>query len=370
MRPRLSDSDIPSSYLPTLDGWRGVAILLVLFCHVHFSGNWSRLAQEYSALAVDLFFAISGLLITDRMLQEHAQTGRISLRGFYIRRVFRIFPAAFLFLAAVSLLCWLGLVPASRVQLLSAALFFRNYYYAVAPDGWFTGHFWSLSVEEHFYFFWPCLLILMGVSRARRITPWIAVAAAAWRTLDSRWHFVSAPSLINVLTRTDYCVDFLLWGCVAGLLLRRERAQMLLRRLIPAAWPAIGIVFLLLLVTFRPKGNIAAIALLMPTFLLATLLHQRSWLARMLESLPMRSVGRMSYSLYLWQQLFLINGRTPTLGPLQSFPLNLVIPIALAWCSHTFLEEPLRRYGKKLASRTNTDKTIETLPLGVAQTAD
>ena len=159
-----------SSYLPTLDGWRAIAISSVLVCHsLHFYGSpelvppqW-RLVNDVLArlgtFGVALFFAISGYLICTLLLVEREKTGQISLRSFYIRRVFRIIPPAFVYLGVLALLAAWGLIQLQRGELTSAALFYSNYW---TGKSWFTTHFWSLSLEEHFYMLWPGLLSLLG----------------------------------------------------------------------------------------------------------------------------------------------------------------------------------------------------------------
>src|SRR5689334_20159365 len=123
-----------SGYMPTLDGWRAVAALTVVGSHIC-SGNPAlpqpvrELASIAGWNAVSLFFGISGLLITSRLLEEETMRGEISLRGFYVRRACRILPAAWLYLAVVAALAWFGLIATSSQGLFSAGLFYRNYLY-------------------------------------------------------------------------------------------------------------------------------------------------------------------------------------------------------------------------------------------------
>src|SRR5258708_25275484 len=145
-------------YLPTLNGWRALAIFGVLICHAA-SVLWGvngthpddRLygLTRYGALGVDVFFGISGFLICTRLLQEEERTGRISLRNFYIRRAFRILPPYLLYLVVLAAIAGIGLITLHAMDFVSCLLFFRNY----VAGSWYTGHFWSLAVEEHFYFF-------------------------------------------------------------------------------------------------------------------------------------------------------------------------------------------------------------------------
>src|SRR5580704_3843554 len=154
-----------SRHIPTLDGWRALAILLVI---AHHAGTAFYGEKEYYASSptrfgiwgVPVFFGLSGILITKLLLEEFDRTGAISLKNFYIRRAFRILPPASLYVLCVAAL---GLV-VSRTEFVGSLLFFRNY----LPDsiaGLYTAHFWSLAVEEHFYLIWPGLLVWLGVRR-------------------------------------------------------------------------------------------------------------------------------------------------------------------------------------------------------------
>src|SRR5579871_2004433 len=197
--------------IPTLDGWRAVAILSVVAHHA-VTGFYTSEVDYYAhspavfgAFGVDVFFALSGLLITSLLLDECSETGRISLRGFYVRRAFRILPPYLLLLAAITVAgLW-----RSRSEIVGCLVFFRNYVPDASVGRW-TQHLWSLAVEEHFYLIWPGLLVLSGVKRGKTVAAALAIAIGAWRMLESqlahRWTDVQ-PHF-----RTDLRLDALLWG--------------------------------------------------------------------------------------------------------------------------------------------------------------
>ena len=122
---------------------------MVLCCHLSLPWNWFSEWHDYGKLGVDLFFGISGLLITSRLISEHEVTRRISLKHFYLRRAFRILPAALAYLIVISFLNVLGVFRVHPVDLLAGVFFFANYVHPTLPYFWYVGHFWSLSVEEH-----------------------------------------------------------------------------------------------------------------------------------------------------------------------------------------------------------------------------
>ncbi len=353
------------AYVRTLDGWRAVAIGAVLLCHggdaVFSAGGAlpSRLLYSLSrrgALGVDVFFGISGLLICGRLLEEEHQTGTISLRNFYVRRVFRILPAAFAYLAVVGALAAAGIIPVRLGGWLSCVFFFRNYMPS-SGSGWYTGHFWSLAVEEHFYLICPGLLLLCGPRRARIVVPLLAIAIAVWRVLD--FHSARLSALLpgpSFYERTDVRLDALFWGCWMALTLDAPASRDAFRRwLSPFVWTLLAAAYVAC-VAFAPPMAMMWEAILIPLLLAGTILHAGNPAGRILEHAAVRWIGRISYSLYLWQQLFLIpHELNRALGPLQVFPLNLVALMVCAVLSYYALEKPMIAYGRKLLESLDRD---------------
>jgi peptidoglycan/LPS O-acetylase OafA/YrhL len=353
---------LSSGYIPTLDGWRAIAILLVLVCHggdalfhatgVLPSGVLHRVTRHF-AFGVDIFFGLSGLLITSRLLAQWGTPPGALLRGFYVRRLFRILPPYLTYLAAVGLLAAAGWLPVSPSELLSCVLFVRNYL-PVELGGWYTGQFWSLAIEEHFYLLWPLLLLVLGSRRALWGAVGLALALAAWRSLEFRqqWLARALPG-VDFYTRTDIRLDGLLWGSGFALLLHRSQAvaERLRRWLTGPVWLGlVGAVVACLAV--QPPFSRLWCALLVPLLLLGTILRPGEWMGRLLESGPLRQVGRISYGLYVWQQLFLVavdapRSSQPVLALLQQWPLNFVAAFGLALLSHRFIETPLLTWGRR-----------------------
>jgi len=139
--------------IPSLDGLRAISIVLVMLSHLI---KWKHVSvpvlEAYGALGVHVFFVLSGFLITDLLLRERERTSSIDLPNFYLRRAFRIFPAAFVFLAVVTVLYW----PEMHWTHVAAAVFYVANMDLSRP--WIFGHLWSLSIEEQFYLLWPLAL--------------------------------------------------------------------------------------------------------------------------------------------------------------------------------------------------------------------
>jgi len=343
------------SHLPTLDGWRGVAILLVICCHVRWPWESAQSVAPYGALGVHVFFALSGFLITARLLDEYQRVGRVSWADFYIRRIFRILPPALVCLAVLALLGFgLHSIPFDRRQLTASLFFYRNYTILPADLGWYTGHFWSLAVEEHFYLLWPLLLGIFGIRRGMTVAAASAAVVVLWRGLDEHFGWVAAahPLLRGEPGRTDYRLDGLFWGCVAAYAWANPRARAVIARwsgsLAVLAVAALIVAFLV----WTPPGYVAVLAILMALLPLASLGRPTSWIGRLLESRPLAWIGHVSYSLYLWQQLFLPHATVPMLLPrIQVLPFNVALAFLVAWLSYVFVEQPAMRVGKILQQR-------------------
>ena len=172
----------------------------------------------YGARGVDLFFAISGILICTRLPEEEHIDGIIDIKRFYIRRLFRIQPAALAYLATISLMMALQAFSRTPKDVLYSALMVRNYFpLRTTPGDWYTAHFWSLAVEEHFYLLLPGFLV---VFRQRRVAilVFVLLILEAWRiiVLDH-----AQLQFGNLGMRTDLAALGILLSVLAALLLRR-----------------------------------------------------------------------------------------------------------------------------------------------------
>jgi peptidoglycan/LPS O-acetylase OafA/YrhL len=335
--------------IPVLDGWRGVAIALVIAHHVgqnvtvseavYYTQNVTRFGQ----FGVDIFFGLSGLLITRLLLQEQSDSGTFSLPQFYIRRTFRILPPLLAYLAAFTVL---GLWK-SNLEFVSSLLFFRNY---VPPrvTGFSSGHLWSLAVEEHFYLLWPGLLALSGPRHAKRLASGLALLFGLWHALAPHvapWLFPEVP----LLFRTDVRLDALLWGCLAACLLHDTKDDQKFAALLPMpAWIVAAALLVVSIPFYTALASVWA-AVLLPLILVWTLLHRNSGISRVLGWAGLAWLGRISYSLYLWQQLFLPPGWQPTSLWWRHWPWNLVAALTTATLSYYLVEKPLITVGRRLS---------------------
>lgn len=358
-------------YLPTLDGWRSIAIVLVLFSHASESilstlqVTWisdPHGLKQLGLLGVQIFFGLSGFLITSKLLEEEARAGQVSLSSFYIRRAFRILPAALTFLSVVGLLSLAGVLTVSLGRWFSTLFFAANY--TSAEHSWYLGHFWSLAVEEHFYFLWPAAFLLLRSTRQRLILVLsLALLVALWRAVDFKFQLTGATAAV-FWGRTDIQADGILWGVLLALLYADPVWKPRLRQWLVAPLTVPAMVATVLFMEWLPAPDwklsfawISVKAMLLPLLVLATMIRPSAWPGRLLESPIFRWVGRLSYSLYLWQQLFLVwdADRVPGLGVLQTFPINLLAVFACALLSLTLVENPCIALGHRVAKRFKKD---------------
>ena len=335
--------------IAVLDGWRAVAIALVLAHHVgqgfyssqdSYAGDITR----FGAFGVDIFFGLSGLLITRLLLEEWNATGGFHLRQFYVRRAFRILPPVLVYLSVFTA----SGLSKSTTEVVSSLLFFRNYVPS-GLTGFSTGHLWSLAVEEHFYLLWPGLLALLGPKRSRQSALWLALGFGLWRMIESQLATPLFPE-VPAHFRTDLRLDALLWGCLVAFLLNGSSEQEKFIR--QTRWPywLAAFVFVICCVRYYSPLSSVGVALLIPVILGGTLVHPRWWISRALSWRPLAWLGRISYSLYLWQELFLTPGWNRALQLWRHWPWNLAASLAAAIASYYLIETPLIRTGRRLAS--------------------
>jgi peptidoglycan/LPS O-acetylase OafA/YrhL len=349
----LRHGDPTEGFRPDLEGLRAVAVVLVLLYHASVPG----FAGGY--VGVDVFFVLSGFLITGLLLREVRRTGSVSLPTFYARRARRLLPAAALVLL-VTIIAAVLVMPALRVpdvagDAASAALYVSNMRFAIQATDYLQAdlapspilHFWSLSVEEQFYVFWPAIVLLVARARGdfdRRIgivavcITVVSLALSVWLTqANAPWAFFSLP------TRA--------WELGLGASLAISAAWL---RRIPerpaaiAAWAGLAMVAIsgVLLNTETPFPGVAA---LLPTIGSALVIaggFRQAALApgRWLSMAIPRFLGRISYSLYLWHWPLLI---LPAVAldarlPWWSRGALVLVAIVLAAITQRWVEDPIR----------------------------
>jgi peptidoglycan/LPS O-acetylase OafA/YrhL len=216
LNARLSTS-LSQKKIPSLDGLRAVAVLLVIFHHLH-------VPFSPEGRGVLTFFVLSGFLITWMLLNESERTGDVSIRNFYVRRILRIFPAFYVFLILSIAARWLTVSWPNRSLLydyLSAFFYTINYRLALTPHVAHTAqHTWALSVEEQFYLLWPCAFVAFH-KKLRRLT-YVLVAAIVLTNIYRLVLYFGFHAREKWLTYSfDTRADHILVGCLLAVLLKR-----------------------------------------------------------------------------------------------------------------------------------------------------
>ena len=345
-------------HMPSLDGWRAFSILLVLGGHCintyNFPAEWAPAFGWLfdGSFGVRCFFLISGFLITTLMLRETAGKGKLSLRGFYLRRAIRILPVYCAFLAVVAVLEWSTTFSNSRLQWIHLVTFTTNFSFA---SNWLTGHTWSLSCEEQFYLLWPVLYLFLTNDVARRRGVYLFVSTMVvcpiWR-VAAYTEVIPDPgySLPNYL-------DTLAVGCMLAYVhpwLGRNVGSLHARSITILSVFAVAIPYVL---EHSQKFGILTIPMAYPFqafglawFISLSVHYPTTGLFSMLNAKPVIWLGTLSYSIYIWQQLFCTDpsvfGWKTTW--FQSFQLWIPASLVTACTSYYLLERPFLRVRRLL----------------------
>jgi peptidoglycan/LPS O-acetylase OafA/YrhL len=375
----ISPAWLDQGHIPSLDGIRCLAVLMVIYAHAHLPldriAALNPLKGRCGFLGVQIFFVLSGFLITTLMLREIQRTGRLSLRQFYLRRVLRIVPAYLAYLAVLAVLGMCGQTNLGGRHWLALGTYTVNFLPSSLPEP--IAHIWSLSVEEHFYLLWPLVMATGTLARSRK-----AVLACMVCTLGLRWLVLftfpekNCPVDLWTITR----IDDIAVGCLLAFLARDPiwrrhldaltarntslglllvffvTSQLCFSRVIGARLFAPAV--LKLLIGIANNVNTLTIALLM----WAVLSRPHSAVAKVLNRPLPRFLGVISYSLYLWHPLFCEGGS----GLLREFPQNLVLIFLAAYLSYTFIERPFLAIKKGLAAPAPLRKARPALPAAQA----
>jgi peptidoglycan/LPS O-acetylase OafA/YrhL len=341
--------------IPSLDGLRTLSISFVLLGHLSGTRGFFHLnLPGLGEFGVRVFFVISGYLITSLLLREREKSGTIRLPTFYFRRCMRLSPALLFYLVAVFTLSALGAITLRQGDVLHALTYTMNFHFDRA---WQVGHLWSLSVEEQFYLLWPAALLYAG-SRARTVC--FSVIAAVPLVRISLL-FV-APFLVIRSDELFFTIaDTLAAGCALAFIQQRLWRNSWYTRFqnSPAFW---FVPVAALAIHFNPIWRLQALLgftviniCIVLTIDQAVRMPKTAW-GRFLNLRTMRTVGLISYSLYLWQQLFLNRAADHLLC---AFPINLVLAFLLAGASYVFVEAPALRLREKWENVT----TVATEPV-------
>lgn len=350
-------------YMPGLDGLRAFAVIAIIIFHLN--PNW----LPGGFLGVDTFFIISGFLITTILLREYKKNGRINLKSFWLKRFKRLFPAVF-FMILVVFNFVLIFIPELLEQLKSdiiAALFYvSNWWYIFDEVDYFASfnprpleHLWSLAIEEQFYIFFPLVMMVMLSLKSKKV-PFIyfsvlALCSGLWMVL--LYH--PSVQISRLYFGTDTRLQTIILGVLLAFIWPVDRLKVNPGRLIVFLISLFGICGLVTLFylffkvsetsSFLYQGGFFIIGLI-TLVIIASSVHPNSLLMRFLSLNILTTIGRYSYSLYLWHypvivltNHFFVKGQIP----LHAYIIEVILTIVFAIFSFKYVETPFRQEGLK-----------------------
>ena len=366
----LRPSGLP--YLAGLDGLRALAVIAVVLYHAGLD------FMPAGFLGVEIFFVISGYLITSLLLSEHAATSAVSLRRFWMRRARRLLPALFLLVAAVLtyfVIFLPGEVATVRGDALAAVAYVSNWAFILGDAPYFEQvgrpspllHLWSLAIEEQFYVVWPLLFVGLIALGGRALLLGAILAGIVGSTVLMAVLFEPFADASRVYYGTDTRAAGLLFGaalavvwragalpaphgravawlpCIAG------RAHLLRRSLDIAGLAALGGLTYIVATfsSFQPSLYLGGFALVsgLTVIVIAAAVAPGGRLGRVLGVAPLRAIGLRSYSIYLWHWPIFVVTRPSidvSMGEIELLAFRLALTLLLAEISYRFVEMPIR----------------------------
>jgi len=337
------------SKIPSLDGLRAISIFFVLVSHIFYNSENEDL-KILGRVGVEIFFVISGFLITTLLLKEKVLTSKINLKKFYIRRAFRILPVVLLYLLVLSFLNGLFDLGISNRSFVAAIFFVKNLPIPNTGD-WYTGHLWSLAIEEQFYLLFPFLIMRLTIPAYKYFVLALVCVLPIINFLyyqevgpfySNRSVHLIAMIIVNLFSMGT--VSILIGSLTAVLVFDHEY---LLTRISGLNFFYFSsVLFIVALILRMPWFNLyipyfsqALFACIIGVVIILNL-NINCLMAKLLNRRWMMKIGVLSYSLYIWQQLFL--HKQPWSGAFKhadSTILNLIILLLVTYVSYHFYEK-------------------------------
>ncbi|MDX9673114.1 MULTISPECIES: acyltransferase [unclassified Pseudomonas] len=355
----LADQKSEAKRILGLDGLRALSVIAVFFHHT------GGTLMKGGYIGVEVFFVLSGYLITSILCREKSKTGSIDFIGFYIRRARRLYPALILLLIAVAAYCAVYNKYNLTLETIPSLLYVMNWYRAFEwYDAVLTGHTWSLAIEEQFYLVWPLLLSLLIWLSPRKLPLFIfalILSIVAWRT----YLFLGNANLARIYNGFDTHADALLVGSLLALV-----STDVLRRVgllwIPALVFLLAVLFSQEMTDFTLSRHGFGIVAVASAMVIAKVVSdQNSILVRVLSIKPLVWLGMVSYGFYLWHypliQVIMYGGHDPILGFYGSlaYPIPFLVgtiflgTLLITSISWYLVEKPIISYAhKKISSRS------------------
>lgn len=330
---------------PSLDGLRALSIIFVIIHHIFFYEQFWTNEIDLGRIGVHIFFVISGFLITTLLIKEKIINGKISLKSFYIRRAFRILPVLFLFLGILMILNKVFDLNISSVSFFTSFFFLGNFGIDTS-ETWYTGHFWSLAIEEQFYLIFPFLLYKFDITKYRNILIGFILIIPFFNSLY--WNNSSILHSNKMVENAAFVITTLFSQGTLAILVGSLCSifafgyEHTIKRILLFKW--LGILIFLLALTIRISFPESSFFLLIFDFLIGVgiiiNLNKDSFFTIFLDNVILVKIGVLSYSLYVWQQIF--TNKQPwinTFNNAGNIFLNLILLIIVGYISYEFFEK-------------------------------
>jgi peptidoglycan/LPS O-acetylase OafA/YrhL len=358
---------LQNSYYPSLNGLRGIAILMVLFSHLKLTDNFFYNTIFSGPRGVNIFFVLSGFLITTLCIKEKAATGDLSLKNFYIRRALRIFPVAYLFIVVLIILNFFFHLAIHNKNFIGTSLYlmdfssyFRKYYFS-----WYTGHFWSLSVEEQFYLIIPFILkrkfkvYLLAILSIVFILPLILSLQYIFPMLNT--------GVLYAFTHFIIKFQAIAVGCLFSVLMFKYSVS---NWFLGKGKFILNILsfLLILLIPYDDLFNLESvftgllISILIGCLIVSNISPGNDLVFKFLNTKILNTIGILSYSIYIWQQIF-TSGDKKLPGFMVSYPFNILCIIIVSCCSYYFFERTFLKLKSKFSKVKATSLLTEQAPV-------
>lgn len=346
---------LDKKHYQSLDGWRAIGIALVVLGHAKYTVEKSSLyyffAENfiYAELGVRIFFILSGFLITTLLLKELVNKGKINIPQFFINRALRIFPVLYLYITVILALNFHYRLDINYLPFIGSLLYFTNF--ILSANTWLTGHTWSLSLEEQFYAVWPLVLTFLK-RKAWIFCTLIILSAPLLRIL---WHL--SGSYYKTLGPFIDGADGIFMGTMISIISFKGLIKTTSKYWSNYLLHLFAILLIFFCYYFSHKGML--VKFLVPFgritsdlaicyLMLATIINKKGIIVKILNNPIVVKIGIISYSLYIWQQLFLLPfSYYPNILPRAIFPINIIISSMIAFMSYYFYEIHFLKLKKK-----------------------
>ncbi|MES2425759.1 MAG: acyltransferase [Bacteroidota bacterium] len=340
--------------ISSLDGFRALAIIMVVLTHARLSTGFPvqfRDAMVHGAVGVNVFFVISGFLITTLLLNEQIDKGKINVKHFFIKRAFRILPVALLYLVFVFLWRTRENIGLKDMDIIRGLTFTINF--SPGRGSWFIGHYWTLSIEEQFYIFWPAIMIIFRKNLKMMLILLIAYSCII-KALVHHYPILDEITLSSFFSYSDS----IFIGALGGIFYI-ENPGLCQHKILKNYWMQLGAIsFFVLFVLLKDAGAASYICVPFANviiagatifLILAYINPSATIIFKLLNSRILTHLGILSYSIYIWQQFFIFGARATWW---RTFPNNILVIYLVALGSYYLWEKPFLKLRQLFIGKT------------------